>query len=124
MVSSDRVNSPLPDAWRETAERLCAVLHQEATRYGADPLPAILLRDAVFCEIVDRASDLPGYEGTWRDPHGSRCGSLIINSDGSYYAEYDVLNLHPEKPNWFVESVTVWGRDGVVKAEPRLLAAV
>ncbi len=73
---------------------------------------------------IDRASDLPGYEGTWRNPHGSRCGSLIINSDGSYYAEYDVLTPHPDKPAWFVEAVTAWGRDGVVKAEPRLLAAV
>jgi len=118
------VNTPLPDGWQETAEQLCAVLAKEAARYGADPLPAILLRDAVFCEIVDRASDLPGYEGTWRNPHGSRCGSLIINSDGSYYAEYDVLAPHPDKPDWFVEAVTAWGRNGVVKAEPRLLAAV
>jgi hypothetical protein len=27
--------------------------------------------------------------------------------------------LHPRKPGWFIEAVTVWGRDGVVKAEPR-----
>jgi hypothetical protein len=114
----------LPDTWQETAEQLCGALLKEAARYGADPLPAILLRDAVFCEIIDRASDLPGYEGTWRNRQGSRCGSLIINSDGSYYAEYDVLTLHPDKPAWFVEAVTAWGRDGVVKAEPRLLAAV
>ena len=114
----------LPEPLLITAEQLCEVLRKEAARYGADPRPAILLRDAVFCEIVDRASDLPGYEGTWRDRHGSRCGSLVINSDGSYFAEYDVLNLHPDKPTWFVEAVTAWGRDGIVKAEPRLLAAV
>jgi hypothetical protein len=118
------VNKKLPDGWHETAEQLCAVLAQEAARYGAAPLPAIRLQDALFREIVDRASDLPGYEGTWRNPHGSRCGSLVINSDGSYYAEYDVLTLHPDKPDWFVEAVTAWGRDGVVKTEPRLLAAV
>jgi hypothetical protein len=118
------VNMVLPTNWLKTAEQLCTVLHKEAALYGADPQPAILLKDAVFCEIIDRASDLPGYEGTWRNPQGSRCGSLIINSDGSYYAEYDVLALHPGKPNWFVEAVTVWGRDGVVKTEPRLLAAV
>lgn len=113
----------LPESLLTTAEQLCAVLRKEAARYAA-AAPAIMLRDAVFVEITDPASSLPGYEGTWRTPQGIRCGSLTLNSDGSYYAEYDVLALHPDKPNWFVEAVTVWGRDGVVKAEPRLLAAV
>lgn len=114
----------LPDSWRITAEQLCEVLRKEAARFGTDPLPAIQLKDAVFVEVTDPANSLPGYEGTWRNPQGIRCGKLTLNSDGSYYAEYDLLNLHPEKPNWFVEAVTAWGRDGVVKAEPRLLAAV
>jgi len=39
-------------------------------------------------------------------------------------AEFDLLVPHPSKPRWFIEAVTVWGRDGVVKAKPRLLAAV
>ena len=112
----------LPDSWLKTAERLCLVLDQEAARYAT--LPPIRVEDATFVEITDPANSLPSYEGIWRNPQGVRCGSLTVNSDGSYYAEYDVLNLHPDKPNWFVESVTVWGRDGVVKAEPRLLAAV
>jgi hypothetical protein len=51
-------------------------------------------------------------------------GSLTINSDGSFHGEFDLLVLHPKKPRWFIEAVTVWGHDGVVKAEPRLLAAV
>lgn len=25
-------------------------------------------------------------------------GSLIINSDGSYFAEFDLLVMHPKKP--------------------------
>jgi hypothetical protein len=118
----DRLNMALPDSWLKTAERLCLVLDQEAARYGA--VPPIRLQDAVFVERTDPANSLPSYEGIWRNPQGIRCGSFTLNSDGSYYAEYDVLALHPDKPKWFVESVTVWGRDGVVKAEPRLLAAV
>jgi len=114
----------LPETWMKTADQLCRVLAQEAARFGADPLPPIQLQDAVFVEVTDPANSLPSYEGTWRNPQGIRCGSLTLNSDGSYYAEYDVLTLHPDKPNWFVESVTAWGRDGTVKAEPRLLAAV
>lgn len=114
----------LPANWLKTADQLCRVLTQEAARFGADPLPPIQLADAVFVEVTDPANSLPSYEGTWRNTQGIRCGSLTLNSDGSYYAEYDVLALHPDKPNWFVESVTAWGRDGTVKAEPRLLAAV
>jgi hypothetical protein len=114
----------LPESWLTTADQLCGVLLKEAARFGTDPLPAIRLQDAVFVEVTDPANSLPSYEGTWRNPQGIRCGSLTLNSDGSYYAEYDVLALHPDKPTWFVEAVTAWGRDGVVKAEPRLLAAV
>ncbi len=113
----------LPETLATTAEQLCGVLRKEAARLGATSL-AIQLHDAVFVEVTDPANSLPSYEGTWRNPQGIRCGSLTLNSDGSYYAEHDVLVLHPDKPNWFVEAVTAWGRDGVVKAEPRLLAAV
>jgi hypothetical protein len=114
----------LPATWLKTAEQLCRVLAQEAARYGAEPLPPIALHGAVFVEVTDPANSLPSYTGTWRNCQGIRCGSLALNSDGSYYAEYDALVPHPGKPGWFVEAVTVWGRDGVVKAEPRLLAAV
>jgi hypothetical protein len=113
----------LPASWLKTAEQLCEVLLSEAARLGAKS-PPIRLQDAVIVEVTDPANSLPSYAGTWRNPQGIRCGSLTLNSDGSYYAEYDVLTLHPDKPTWFVEAVTVWGRDGVVKAEPRLLAAV
>jgi hypothetical protein len=113
----------LPETLLITAEQLCGVLRKEAARVGA-AAPAIQLQDAVFVEVTDPANSLPGYEGTWRNPQGVRCGLLKLNSDGSYYAEYDVLVPHREKPAWFVEAVTAWGRDGVVKAEPRLLAAV
>ncbi|MBI1284274.1 MAG: hypothetical protein GC183_08055 [Thiobacillus sp.] len=112
----------LPESWLHTAEQLCGVLRKEAACLRSSPV--IRLQDAVFVEGTDPANNLPSYEGIWRNPQGVRCGSLTLNSDGSYYAEFDVLTLHPDKPNWFVEAVTVWGRDGVVKAEPRLLAAV
>lgn len=114
----------LPDSLVELGVKLCAVLSAEARLYAGDKAPTIHLEDAAFARVIDRASDLPGYEGVWRDARAQKCGSLVINSDGSYYGEFDLLVLHPRKPNWFIEAVTVWGRDGVVKAEPRLLAAV
>jgi len=50
-----------------------------------------------------------------------RIGRLQFNSDGSFYAEYDVVKPHPSKSLWFVEAVTAWGNDDNIKAEARLL---
>jgi len=117
-------NTDLPDELVELGAKLCAMLGEEARRYAHDQAPVIRLEEAVFTRVIDRCNGLPGYEGVWRDARAQKRGSLVINSDGSYYGEFDLLVLHPSKPRWFVEAVTVWGRDGVVKAEPRLLAAV
>lgn len=117
-------NTSLPDELVELGVKLCLVLAEEARRYTADQAPNIRLEEAVFTRVTDPANGLPGYEGVWRDARAQKRGSLIINSDGSYFAEFDLLVVHPSKPRWFVEAVTVWGSDGVVKAEPRLLAAV
>jgi hypothetical protein len=115
----------LPEHLVETATRICLALEWEAQRYApADELPSIQLNDAVFERVTDPANGLTGYQGIWRDADNQKRGSLVINSDGSYFAEYDVLRTHPDKPSWFVEAVTAWGRDGNVKTEPRLLAAV
>lgn len=113
----------LPDDLAELGAKLCAVLGEEARRYLGDDAPAILLPHARFTRVVDPSNGLPGYEGVWRDARAQKRGSLTINSDGSFHGEYDLLVMHPRKPGWFIEAVTVWGRDGVVKAEPRLLAA-
>ena len=50
-----------------------------------------------------------------------RIGRLQFNSDGSFYAEYDVIKTHPGKPAWFVEGVAAWGKADNIKAEAKLL---
>ena len=115
---------PLPDELVELGVKLCAVMQEEARLYAKENAPVIRLDAAIFSCVIDQSNSLPGYQGVWRDVHAQKCGNLIINSDGSFFGEFDVLILHPRKPGWFIESVTIWGRDGIVKAEPRLLAAV
>jgi hypothetical protein len=114
----------LPDDLLELCARLCAVLSEEAQRYAADLAPTIRLEAARFTQVIDPVNGLPGYEGVWRDARAQKCGSLTINSDGSFHGEYDLLIPHPRKPGWFIEAITVWGREGVLKTEPRLLEAV
>lgn len=117
--------SQLPPEIEAAARRLVDMLRGEAAKYL--PLarqPDIRLEDARFTRVTDPANGQPGYEGIWRNHLNERVGSLIFNSDGSYYAEYDVVCKHPADPRWFVEAVTLWGRGGDVRGEPRLIPMV
>ena len=51
-----------------------------------------------------------------------KIGRLQFNSDGSFYAEFDVIRNHPTKSDWFVEAVMAWGNGDVIKSEARLLS--
>lgn len=117
--------SQLPPEVETAARHLVEMLRAEATKYvTTDKLPDIRLETAILASVVDPANGQPGYEGMWRNQYGERVGRLIFNSDGSYYAEFDLCVRHPRKPGLFIEAVTAWGRDGVMKAEPRVLAAM
>jgi len=110
----------------ETAARmLVETLRGEAIKYvTANKLPDIRFETLAVEQVTDPANGQPGYEGVWRNHLRERVGKLIVNSDGSYFAEYDLCVRHPAKPAWFIEAVTVWGRNGLLKAEPRLLPMV
>ncbi len=49
-----------------------------------------------------------------------RAGFLLFHSDGSSFAEYHVMRLHPSKPHLFIEAVEAWVRDGEIKTDTRL----
>lgn len=51
-----------------------------------------------------------------------RAGFLLFHSDGSCFAEYHVMQIHPSKPKWFVEAVEAWVRDGQIMTDIRLVA--
>lgn len=114
--------SLLPPEIEAAAHKLVDLLRAETARYlPVQQQPVIRLEDARFSQVTDPANGLPGYEGVWRNSLNERVGRLIFNSDGSYYAEYDVVCKHPGDARWFVEAVTLWGRDGKVRGEPRLI---
>jgi len=115
----------MPHELEVSMQHLIDILRGEATKYvTTDKLPDIRLESLVVEQVTDPANGQPGYEGVWRNHLNERVGKLIINSDGSYFAEYDLCVRHPSKPSWFIEAVTVWGREGRVKAEPRLLPMI
>lgn len=117
--------SQLPPEIEAAARHLVDMLRAEATKFvAAAQLPDITLETAAFTKVVDPANGMPGFEGIWRNHLNERVGKIIFNSDGSYYAEYDLCVRHPSQQRWFIEAVTAWGRGGEVRAEPRLLPAL
>jgi len=111
----------LPVELVPVAERIVAALQKEAERYTATgTAPKIELQAVQFTQVTDPSNQLPGYHGIWRNARNERCGTLAFNSDGSFYAEFDVFCQHPSDSRWFVEMVTAWGRDGAVRCEATL----
>lgn len=112
----------LPPEVEAAVARLVDALRGEAIKFvSADRLPAIEAAGLALARVVDPANGRPGYEGVWRNALNERVGRLTVNSDGSFFAEYDLCVRHPRKPEWFIEAVTAWGRGDRIKAEPRLL---
>ncbi len=112
----------LPTELEAQAERIVAALQQQAGRYSAaGGAPKIDLAAATFTRVVDPASQLPGYEGIWRNARNERSGSINFNSDGSFYAEYDLFCPLPGDPGQFVETVTAWGHADKLHCEATLI---
>lgn len=105
---------------------VCRKLQDEVLRMGFEPEDISIgeLADAEFWLDKDPASGEHSLMGEWRDDKGMKVGSLAFHADGSFFAEHDVIRTHPAKPHYFVEAVTAWGRDEVIKSEPRLLPMV
>jgi hypothetical protein len=119
---TDAVTGDLPVELKALSARIVAALQQEAERYTpAAATPKIELAPVQFVRVTDPLNQQPGFEGIWRNARNERCGMLNINSDGSFYAEYDLFCPHPRDPRWFVELVTAWGVGDTLRCEARLI---
>lgn len=115
----------LPAELEAMAGRAVFALQQEAERYVAvGAAPKIELAALQFTRVIDPGNQLPGYEGVWRNARNDRCGTLTINSDGSFYAEYDLFCPHPRDARWFVEMVTAWGNATLIRCEAKLIPSL
>lgn len=115
----------LPLALQTLTERIVSALTEEASRYaGEKNAPQISLTTINFTRVIDPGNQLPGFEGIWRNAREERCGSLTFNSDGSFYAEYDLFFPHPHDVRWFVEMVTAWGRADSLRVEVQMIPSM
>ena len=110
---------------RQLAESVCQRLGQEINKLGFDVAEIKnypVYDEASFVLIKDPYTGEYNLTGYWYDAiNKQRIGRLQFNSDGTFYAEYDVVKSHPTKPLWFVEGVTAWGKADNIKAEAKLL---
>lgn len=111
---------------RPLGEQVCAALETEYRKLGfADGQELGVDFDALMFSLKrDPFSQQDSVEGTWLDHQRQRLGSVVFHADGTFFAEYDVVQPHPLKSRWFVEAVTAWGQGSEVKTEARLLPAV
>lgn len=105
-------------------ERICVKLRSEAAQLGLQHKATAIATQTLQFEKRDDSAGGESLYGTWRDKTGYRCGMLVFNADGSFYAEHDIAWPHPYDQRWFIDVVTAWGRDDTIKSEIRLLEAV
>jgi len=115
------------EACKIRVEAVCARLKDEISRLGftLDQLTETPRFDnARFETSKDPYSGEETVCAYWQNARGYRIGELKFHGDGSFYGEYDVALPHPTDPQWFVEGVTAWGKDQLIKSEAKLLAAL
>ncbi len=110
---------------RDQAEKICQRLNDDINQLGftdSEIQHYPIYDEASFELIKDPYSGEQNLACYWYNKtNKQRIGRLQFNSDGSFYAEYDVVKAHPGKPKLFVEAVTAWGKAGQIKSEPKLL---
>jgi hypothetical protein len=116
----------LQERWeqvREVGEAICKALTQEVEKIGLNEKAVLIApwERARFELQRDPASGQSSLFGLWQDANGHRVGSIIFHCDGTFFAEYDVVEQHPKDQRWFVEAVNAWGKGRAIKVEPRLL---
>jgi hypothetical protein len=119
----------LQERWeqiRELGEAICRALVNEVEKIGLKEKASQTApwERASFELQRDPASGQSSLLGIWKDANGQRLGSILFHCDGTFFAEYDVVEQHPKNQKWFVEAVNAWGKDSTIKAEPRLLPMV
>lgn len=100
-------------------EEVCAYIQHLAAGFGLPLAPAPNWQATHFEQKVDPYSQEVSLLGTWQD--GSRYGTATFFPDGRVFAEYQLLIPHPQYPDKFVESVSVWGHGGALKQAVNLL---
>ncbi len=108
---------------RAYGHEICARIAGYLQKLGvnAEAAAAPNYEAAVFNLHTDPYAQTQDLIGYWYNAAQQRVGQIKFHSDGSCYAEYDILQPHPGKKHWFIEAINVWGRQDGLKVEAKLL---
>lgn len=114
------------DQQRQFGEAVCRAIGESIRNLGfneADsPAGYPIFSEAEFRLVTDPYTQHDDLVGYWFDDKKQRVGQIQFHGDGGFYAEYDVLKPHPAKPDFFIDTMNAWGKEGLIKTEPQLLA--
>jgi len=111
---------------RQLGEKICWRMAEEVKKLGLTSQAETTApwQRARFELVKDPSTGQASLSGVWSDKDGQRVGAIVFHCDGTFFAEYDVVQNHPVKPQWFVEAVQAWGKQDMIKAELRLLPTI
>jgi hypothetical protein len=111
-------------ARREFGKLVCQRITENIAKLGfplqtrIDPPNFDAAQFSLILDPFTQSLDLVGY---WYNAGKQRIGQIKFHGDGSFYAEYDVVQPHPSKKQWFVEAINAWGKQDNIKTEAKLL---
>jgi hypothetical protein len=112
------------EAKRSFGNAVCGSIAEAIARLGFPLQTRIDLPDfdaAEFTLVTDPYTQSEDLVGFWYNSRKQRIGQIKFHGDGSFYAEYDVVQPHPRKKNHFVEAINAWGKEDNIKTEAKLL---
>lgn len=111
---------------RSNIEEACDTIRIALLNFGF-PDESLNIGSYEQCEI-EIVRDAYDHEerviGRWRDQGGNQYAHIVHYANGKLFAEHDVLQPHPGKPELYVEAMEVWGEPGKLRYEARLLPAL
>jgi hypothetical protein len=121
-MMQDNIQAYIDDK-KELGNRICHALYAEVTKLGFvnDGYDNIRFDQLSFNLSRDSFAKQNSLECTWKGLRNNRVGSIVFHGDGSFYAEYDVIQPHPSNKHWFIEAIEAWGNESTIKTELKLL---
>ncbi len=110
------------DAVRADGVALLAAMREKISALNLPPDSLVIpeFDAALFSLEYDKYNGQHTLMGSFYPRQHYRAGVLLFHSDGSCFAEYHVMCRHPVKPQYFIESVEAWSKEGKVKADLRM----
>lgn len=112
------------EAKRAYGKAVCQRIVEAIVKLGFPLKTQIHLPDydaAEFSLVTDPYTQSQDLVGFWYSVSRQRIGQIKFHGDGSFYAEFDVVQPHPSKKLLFVEAINAWGKVDNIKTDAKFI---